>query len=309
MAACRAEQDQDCAQCGGEGIVTRPGNTFAEAQLCSHMLACQACRGSGYRPARDSQGYDVMQPCDLVRIKAKAATYTRAEIPARYHAATLATFSHRGGNQSKVLMAFAHLTHTFERIVQPGGHLPTGTRGIGLSGPPGVGKTHLLVAMARNLVLDFGVRVKFTDFSHLLWSLKAGFDAGQGEDALIAPLVGTEVLFIDELGKGRASEWEQSILDAIVSARYNRRLTTFFATNYQLQEPRTLDANDAHRRFAGGEDKTPLQQSLASRIGERVVSRLTEMCDLHAIEGPDSRQVGAGVTDARKPAAAPRPGR
>lgn len=299
MARCVAESDQQCAQCGGEGIVTQPGHVMAEAVLCPHLLACSTCRGTGFRPGRDAQGYDVMRACDLVGIKAKAHLYSAAQIPARYHDATLGSFDRgRDETQAVAFAAIFQLYHALEDLVQPGGHLPMGIRGIGLSGGPGVGKTHLLVAMARALVLDLGVAVRFTDFSQLLWSLKAGFDAGQGEDALIAPLVDTEVLFIDELGKGRATEWELSILDAIISARYNRRKTTFFATNHPFEGTRTLTDNEANQLYGHGRsgekgrDRLKLE-SLGDRVGPRVASRLAEMCQELTVLGRDARTLPA----------------
>jgi DNA replication protein DnaC len=295
MAKCLAELAEECPRCGGEGIVTQPGRVVAEATLCPHLLACSTCRGSGFRPGRDAQGYDVMKACELVRIKTRAQLFSAAQIPARYHDATLASFDRgRDESQAVAFSAIFQLYHALESLVQPGGHLPMGIRGIGLSGGPGVGKTHLLVAMARALVLDLGVAVRFTDFSQLLWSLKAGFDAGQGEDALIAPLVETEVLFIDELGKGRATEWELSILDAIISARYNRRRTTFFATNHPLEGTRTITDNEANQLYGNGKggdkgkDRLKLE-SLGDRVGPRVASRLAEMCQELTVQGRDAR--------------------
>jgi DNA replication protein DnaC len=232
-----------------------------------------------------------MQPCALIGLRRRAELFNRAGVPTRYHDATLSGYEDRGGNQSLVRTRFASLHHEVEHKVQPGGRLPRALRGIGLAGPPGTGKTHLMAAMARHLVLNLGVAVRFTDFARLLWDLKAGFDAGQGEDALIAPLVEVEVLFIDELGKGRASEWEIGILDALVSERYNRKLMTFFATNHPLAEQtpgRSLnEAYDRKKSGAAGVDGR--FDSLASRTHPRIVSRLSEMCELLTIEGPDSR--------------------
>lgn len=296
MIACKAQiETLNCPQCAGIDIVTRPGDLMAAAQLCPHLGGCAACRDTGFRRVQDAEGYEAMQPCALIGLKRRVELFNRAGVPTRYHDSVLDAYENRGGNQAQVLMRFAKLHDDLESLVLPGGRLPRAVRGIGLAGPPGTGKTHLLAAMARHLVLDLGVPVRFVDFSRLLWDLKAGFEAKVGEDALIAPLVEVEVLLIDELGKGRASEWEISILDALVSERYNRKLMTFFATNHPLVEQAPGRSwGDAHdRKNSGPSGVDGRFDSLASRTHPRIVSRLSEMCDLLTIEGPDSRLLAA----------------
>ncbi|MSP91131.1 MAG: ATP-binding protein [Myxococcales bacterium] len=288
LAACQAaDADVACAICHGDGFTTGAGADQAEARLCAHLAACPACRGSGWRRTRDAGGYEVVEPCDLRLLLHRIGLFNAAGIPAAYHAATLAGYDPRGGNQSEVRMRFADLQKRLEAGVQPGGKVPVQTKGIGLSGPPGVGKTHLLVAMARHLALDLGVAVRFTDFSRLLWSLKAGFSAGQGEAQLIQPLADVEVLFLDEMGKGRASEWEIGVLDALVCARYDRGLLTFFATNFAFGPPDLTDYARAEAILRDG--GTAAVETLGERVTERILSRLQAMCALATLQGDDRR--------------------
>lgn len=286
--SCRAlDTDGDCGICHGDGYTTGAGADHAEARLCPHLAACSACRGSGWRRARDADGYEIVEACELRALLHRIGLFNAAGIPAAFHTATLAGYDPRAGNQSEVRMRFADLQKRLEAGVLPGGHLPPQTKGIGLSGPPGVGKTHLLVAMARHLTLDLGVAVRFTDFARLLWSLKAGFSAGLGEAQLIQPLIDVDVLVLDEMGKGRASEWEIGVLDALVCARYDRGLLTFFATNFAFGAP---DLTDYARAEAILKDSSGTStETLSERVTDRIFSRLQAMCVLTPIQGDDRR--------------------
>ena len=68
-------------------------------------------------------------------------------------------------------------------------------------------------------------------FSHLLADLKSGFDRGVGASSLLDPLVQVDVLAIDELGKGRNTEFEGTVLDELVSRRYNAAAPIIGTTN------------------------------------------------------------------------------
>lgn len=294
MSACLARDAAGCARCGGDGFVTNAGVELAEASLCEHLRACPSCKGKGYREVRDEHGYSVVRPCELRDIERRIALFNQAALPARYHAATFKSYlpaPTEGCNQTQVKAAFERWHRWAANNVLPGGHLPRHQKGIGLWGGTGVGKTHLMTALVRSLTLEHGIQVKFADFSSLLWDLKSGFDSGAGEGQLIAPLVDVEVLCIDELGKGRASEWEVGVLDAIVGGRYNRGRVTFFATNHPFSDahaalPRT--SNEAHAAMARA-TLDPAGQSLESRVGGRIFSRLAEMCEILPLHGPDAR--------------------
>jgi len=146
-----------------------------------------------------------------------------------------------------------------------------GTPGLLFYGECGTGKTHLLVGILREILLGRGFRARFIEFGHLLADLRRSYgDRSKGQD-LITPLAETPLLVIDELGQGRGTEWELSVLDELISRRYNANRTTLFASNFYPHK-------------AEGEPK-----ALLDMVGERIVSRLKEMCVWTEVKSFDHR--------------------
>ena len=149
-------------------------------------------------------------------------------------------------------------------------------------GGPGLGKTHLVVSILKQLILEEGVDGKFVDFFQLLSDIRHGYSNDQSEMSLIEPYLKSRVLIIDELAKGRNNEWEQTILDQFISSRYNAAdKITLFTTNYNDKSSATSDINEGVKLFH--------QPNLTEKVGERIFSRLTQMCDFIKMEGDDYR--------------------
>lgn len=198
-----------------------------------------------------------------------------ARIPARHAASTLQTFVPTSPQQAQLL----HRCVTYLSAYKPG----QPNRGLVLHGEVGRGKTHLVCALLRELALEHGVTVRFVEFSHLVQDLKVAFERGGGAAALFDPLVGVDVLAIDELGKGRNTEFEGTVVDEVVSRRYNANATVLATTNYG-PGPST--------GFGTANLTSPRKTAprLVDRLGDRVYSRLEETCDFYDVVGDDYRQ-------------------
>lgn len=208
-------------------------------------------------------------PCECHQWDERIHLFNQASIPRRYANADLESTEDVTESVRAAKIECMNLTMGFE----------PGDRGLGLSGHVGTGKTHLLAAVARALTLDNAIAVRFVEFTHLLSEIKQGYEQGRGESDLLAHLVDVPVLIIDELGKGLATDWQNAILDELISKRYNRSVTTLFSTNYPFEiSGRVSPKSDAFERV-----------TLAQRIGARMASRLREMCAFRAIDAPDYR--------------------
>ena len=199
-------------------------------------------------------------------------------IPARHAASTRASFEASNKQQTVVLGEVSKFLAAFD----PAGD----NRGLVLYGDVGRGKTHLLVALLREIVLLKGLRARFVEFSHLLADLKTGFDQGRGTAALIDPLVEVDVLGIDELGKGRATDFEATVIDEIVSRRYNAMRPIVATTNYAPGAATGKAVVNAAEAALG----VAPPPTLRDRVGDRVYSRLRETCDFIPVLGDDYRE-------------------
>ncbi|MFK7928493.1 MAG: AFG1/ZapE family ATPase [Myxococcota bacterium] len=267
-----------CPDCHGGGAQIERRGEHAVAELCSRAAssACPACNGTQWV----RQGADRTQPvqrCGCHIFGQRLALYSRAGVPGRLAPCTFATYRLTDPAAQRDACATAQaLAGGFKK-----GEI---NRGFVLWGPVGRGKTHLLAAALRQLTLEHGVACRFIEFSHLLAELKGRFDRKQGAAALLDELVEVEVLAIDELGKGMLTEWELSVIDQLVSRRYNAARTILATTNFRDGPPSGIAVPNL------ADPRPDHQPTLSDRVGERVYSRLSEMCDFQYLGGKDWRQ-------------------
>ncbi|MBA2665263.1 MAG: ATP-binding protein [Bradymonadaceae bacterium] len=280
----------NCPRCDRKRYVTRAAVDVARADICTECFdVCPACNGEEYTFDRNPQGYSFVRNCPVCTVlRDRIATFNDARIPARYHAhgATLEEFQTDEPDPKGKARPVGNLPRVRLRLYKWTMGFVPGERGFLLHGEVGTGKTHLLAAVVRHLTLEKGIVARFVEFTHLLSEIREQFDQGRGESAILGPLMDVPVLAIDELGKGRNNEWQLSVIDEIISKRYNRGLTTLFTTNYPL------DALPSHVGDTHSPEfrRNALSETLRERIGERIFSRLFEMSDFVAIEAPDYRK-------------------
>ena len=253
----------ECPYCGNERIVVEGRGDHLIARPCACQRPCPTCADVGFVFRDDAQGYARAEPCACREVERRARLLTEATLPARYGRARLETFETREPWQANAL----NVAYGFAREFEPG------ARGLLFYGRSGTGKTHLSVALLRFLLVQRGVRARFVEFSHLISDLREAFSGKNAATTLMSPLTEVPLLVIDELGKGARREWEQDVLDDLVSRRYNAKRTTIFTTNYLV---------------AG---RGVPEDSLEHRVGARIYSRLAEMCRAHVMNGEDQRRI------------------
>lgn len=267
--------DPSCTLCGRTGFAVRRQGEVAVAEPCACIQArpCPSCGGAGWVDA-DGGG---LRRCACTLFAQRLSRFNRIGLPGRLADTTFDTFVIGDVDAQRDAYAAAA---TFARHYSP----DAVNQGLLLHGPVGRGKTHLLAATLRKVAIDHGITARFVEFSHLLSSLKGRFDRGEGAAAVLDELVGVELLAIDELGKGMLTEFELATIDELVSRRYNAARTILATTNYRLG-----DATGVGRPNLA-DPRARSQPTLADRVGERVYSRLHEMCQFAYLGGDDWRQ-------------------
>ena len=266
--------------CQGTGYVVQAVGGLARAARCECVLRCPLCVGSNLLTVDG-----VSRPCKQPSPGAVITRFNRAAIPARFASATLDNFSNTNGDMKKHLKTIRAWLKDFKF---------DSSRGLVLSGPVGLGKTHLLIALTKALITK-GISVKFVDFFQLLSILRDGFASDRSELSTLEPLIAVDVLAIDEIGKGRNSEWEKNILDQLIMGRYNRNRTVIASTNYRLTVPEAVKRGSFNLPLDTGEDsQRPPDyntKELRTLVGDRTYSRLVEITDFYELHGEDFRQL------------------
>jgi len=255
---------------------------------------CSICEGSGLRVVVED-GRQVARACECRVARRAVKMLERTHIPKRYEHCSLDNYE-SGYSGADRTLASAHFLS--RRFVE---EYPVKSAGTGLlfSGSIGVGKTHLAVGVLKQLIQEWGVQGLFCDYRELLKEVQNSYNqkVAATEMEVLRPIFNAEVLVLDELGAAKPSEWVWDTVAHILNSRYNNQLTTIITSNYAnlgalgTEIIETLTEEEQPNTAAGRAAKAAMrQETLGDRIGERMRSRLQEMCLPVEVYGKDFRQ-------------------
>lgn len=251
---------------------------------------CPLCAGTGWKTISASsnaaEGRNRSNDRRVVRcdcqVRARSHNLlTAARIPKRYEHCELASYTtdFPGAHRS---LAFAHLSAA--KFAQE--YDPRDGTGLLIIGQIGTGKTHLAVGITKELILNRGIPCLFYDYRELLKEIQNSYNATVQTTELdvLRPVFETDVLILDELGAVKPTEWVWDTVSLILNTRYNNNRTTIITTNFEDQAAAGANGSVSPARAASR------SETLGDRIGERMRSRLHEMCRVIKMEGEDFRQ-------------------
>lgn len=244
----------------GENVVIPAHNVisaFYNLEMCGTSCpGLDKCKLHGYSPCfQEHNGVLHVNVEECSRRLQRKYEKAKEMLPARYRDKYFETFS-LDSRSSSVEAAFL----IAKRASEQGGSLI-------LSGGVGTGKTHLACAMALDAI-DKGRSVEFRTATDLRRRLKSFGDDGEYE-AVLDRCCSCSLFILDDVGTEKITEWGAEQVYAIINARYNDVLQTVITTNIT-----TPDDLAAHME----------------PMGERIISRLSQMCLWVRIEDSDQRQ-------------------
>jgi DNA replication protein DnaC len=241
-------------------------------------LTCERCRGTGFEIVeKDGREFAAKCACRQGAASGDAgdARLRACRIPPRYEHCNLGDFEPSNPSLRAALEKVISYCAGYPHLGQDEG------LGLLLTGDNGVGKTHLAVAVLRELVASKGASGQFWDFHELIREIRNSYDTETRTTELqvLEPVVSTDLLVLDDLGAWKMTDWMVDTLFYILNCRYMEKRATLITTNFQDAPPQAAQ-KDAFRR----------SEFLVDRIGQRLRSRLQEMCLAINIQAPDRRE-------------------
>ena len=225
-----------------------------------------------------------MVRCDCVEAQRTEQLIAQSRIPRRYEHCAFENFDIRKDRASGQSNRFLEVAKVYaQRFVA---EYPADF-GLLFIGPTGAGKTHLAVAVIRELVLQKNVPCLFYDFRDLLKEIQDSYNpvSQSSELRVLQPVLDAEVLLLDELAALNPSDWVKDTLAFIINSRYNAKKVTLITTTLPFGNG---SARNEVRAPSG--EAVPDTEKALNQYGVTLRSRLYEMCKVVEMQSDDYRK-------------------
>jgi DNA replication protein DnaC len=221
----------------------------------SSEAVCEHCRGAGYIVTPEGAS-----PCQCRRAEDLARAYQLSRIPRKFLSKTLAAFQTRSPQHKHIVHDARAFLKTFK-----GNAAENASKGMLLSGKEGTGKTHLAVAILKE-VIEKGYSGLYWNVPELFLELRRRMEdkSEEHESELFDHANRVDLLVLDDLGAERTSDYVLDRLYVLINGRYQNDTATIITTNRTIPE-------------------------LRQQIGPRITSRIGEMCVLLEFPAGDFR--------------------
>lgn len=149
-------------------------------------------------------------------------------------------------------------------------------KGLFLYGGCGSGKTYNLYGIKKLLFGNAYLKYKQTKIDHFkekpkmttvpefISDLKSNFDGENSERRIVDAIKTGYILLLDDFGTEKITDWTEEIIYRLINHRYEYMKPTYFSSNLSPKE-------------------------LSDRVGDRIVSRIVEMCEIIKVDEEDRR--------------------
>tara|TARA_B100000446_G_scaffold122042_1_gene114025 strand:+ start:135 stop:917 length:783 start_codon:yes stop_codon:yes gene_type:complete len=154
-----------------------------------------------------------------------------AQIPKRFADRSLNNYQVKNEGQRRALEVCTEYADNFDH------HKSVG-RCLLLLGKVGTGKTHLACGIANRLLRRMSRRAVYRTVGDILIGIRASYSNRdeESETELLRPILGADLLILDEVGATKPSEFELATLYRIINGRYESCLPTVIVSNLAATE-------------------------------------------------------------------------
>src|SRR4026208_705977 len=162
-------------------------------------MACPLCDDTGWKPV-EKHGVRGGEAGGCGRDGPTGRLLEQARVPPRYRRCELDTF---------VTYPNEKLLGAVKQAQRFADEVPAIPRGLGRIAPPGIGKTHLAVAVLRRVIVTKGARGLFYDTRDLLRVIRSTYNptVKTAEMDVLRPVMEADLLVLDDIGSEKTSEW------------------------------------------------------------------------------------------------------
>ena len=222
----------------------KKAKSFAELTNNSSFYECQECRKRlSWEEFKTGQDQEIpvvackehlkilLQQAKQRRLRSISsrldALLTARNVPLRFRRCSFENFQPLGENRKKNL----RISKQYALSHEPG-------QGLFFTGPNGTGKTHLAVAILRELILRGELNWYFVKTPYLLMAIRSAFkkESSDSEASLIKQFVDYDYLVLDELGVEKITDWSLQTLYLIIDGRSDCLKPTIITSNLSLQQ-------------------------------------------------------------------------
>ena len=234
---------------------------------------CTRCEGTGLVKVEARDGRDTYKRCTCY-FQAQRDSVNFG-VPKRFADKTLDNFS--AGRYRENRAAYNTLTRALRSAKQfADGYPIVDHKGLLLHGGT-IGKmTHLAVGMLK-VLMERGLNCLFCGYPELIRNLQdQRFSESGAEDrgrSLDLHLRSVDVLFVDSLGEHRRTPWVVDAVSELIKYRYDNDKGLIVTTTLPLAGVQRYEPAEIEQRAY-----SPMQDTLADRIGTDCAARLFEHC-------------------------------
>jgi len=233
-------------------------NGYPEDYLEVHYR-CSACNDTGYTD---------MGMCDCMKRLISKISADELNRSANMPDADFAHFNldyYRGITLDGV-DCYKKMSDNLDFCIKYANNFSKSSKSILMLGKTGVGKTHLSMAIAKEVIKN-GYNVIYGSVPNLLREIeKEHFGRAESESDVMSSLCGCDLLIMDDLGAEQKTPFYESAVYNLVNSRMNMGLPTAVSSNYTAEE-------------------------MYERYNERIISRLFGFYEVLLFAGRDIRQL------------------